>query len=152
MKPVVVGLVLLAAACFPTTTRPHLTPMVEAPVTEIELFVPAATRALAVALDTDSLPVSRTEPDDGWLETPWFDAVTLQPTSARVVGINVVKIRAFVEPGRANHSLITVETVYRPLLDPSRDGRDLERHVPAEHPVALRVQAALERLKLEYGG
>jgi hypothetical protein len=139
-----VAAVCLAAACFPTTTRPH--------TAEIELFVPAATRALAVALDTDSLPVSRTEPDDGWLETPWFDAATLQPTTARVVGTDVVKIRAFVEPGRANHSIITIEAVYRPLLDPSRDGRELERHLAAEHPVALRVKATMERLQAEYGG
>lgn len=142
----------LATACFPTTTRPHLTLVPEALTTEIELFVPAATRALAVALDTDSLPVSRTEPDDGWLETSWFDAGTLQPTTARVVGVEVVKIRAFVEPGRANHSIITIEAVYRPLLDPSRDGRDLERHLPADHPVALRVKAMVERLTAEYGG
>lgn len=148
----VVAVVCLAAACFPTTTRPHLTLVPEALTAEIELFVPAATRALAVALDTDSLPVSRTEPDDGWLETPWFDAATLQPTTARVVGTDVVKIRAFVEPGRANHSIITIEAVYRPLLDPSRDGRELERHLPAEHPVALRVKATMERLQAEYGG
>lgn len=143
---------LAAMACYPTTTRPHLTPLPDAITAELELFVPAATRALAVALDTDSIPVSRTEPDDGWLETPWFDATTLQPTDARVLGPDVVKVRAFVEPGRPNHAVITVETVYRPLADPSREGRALERHVPGAHPVANRVRAVMEKVKAEYGG
>ncbi len=142
---------LLVMACYPTTTRPGLTPVPEAITAELELFVPAATRALALALDTDSIPVSRTEANDGWLETPWFDAATLQPTGARVLGADVVKVRAFVEPGRPNHAVITVETVYRPFADPSRPGRALERHVPGAHPVANRVRAVVERLKQEYG-
>lgn len=148
------GIVLLAtlAACYPTTTRPHLVPLPEALSAELDLFVPAATRALAVALDGDSIPVSRTEPDDGWLETPWFDAATLQPTSARILGPGVVKVRAIIEPGRPNHATITVEVVHRPFADPSQDGRALERHVSGEHPVANRVRMVVERLKAEYGG
>lgn len=145
------ALLLGLAGCYPTTTRPALTPVPDAVTVELELFVPAATRALALALDTDSIPVSRTEPDDGWLETPWFDAATLQPTGRRVLGPEVVKVRAFVEPGRPNHAVVTVETVYRPLADPSRPGRALERHVPGAHPVANRVRAAVERLRQEYG-
>lgn len=139
------------AACYPTTTRPHLVPVPEALTAEIELFVPAATRALAVALDADSIPVSRTEPDDGWLETPWFDATTLQPTTARILGPDVVKVRAIIEPGRPNHATITIEVVYRPLADPSQDGRALERHVSGEHPVANRVRMVVEGLKGAYG-
>lgn len=148
------GGILLAAAlaaCYPTTTRPHLVPVPEALTAELELFVPAATRALAVALDADSIPVSRTEPDDGWLETPWFDAATLQPTTARILGPGVVKVRAIIEPGRPNHAMITIEVVHRPLADPSQDGRALERHVAGEHPVANRVRRVVEGLKAEYG-
>lgn len=60
-----VAALLLLAACYPTTTRPAMTPVPAASVTEWELFVPEATRALALALDADSIPVSRTEPADG---------------------------------------------------------------------------------------
>ncbi len=56
---------VLLAACYPTTTRPAMTPVPSADIAEWELFVPEATRALALALDADSIPVSRTEPDDG---------------------------------------------------------------------------------------
>jgi hypothetical protein len=113
---------------------------------ELELFVPEATREVARALDQDSIPVERTEARDGWLETAWFDARTMRPTNAWPVGPDVVKVRAFVDPGRPNHSVITVETVYRPVADPSRAGRELERQVPANHPVAIKVAIAINRL------
>lgn len=137
---------LLLAACYPATTRPDLVPVPGALRVEVELFVPQATRALALALDEDSIPVRRTEPDDGWLESEWIDVATLQPTTRRPVGLEVVKVRAFVEPGRANHSVIRVETVYRPIVDPARPDRDLERQVPTGHPVAERVARAVERV------
>lgn len=145
-------LLALVAACYPATTRPDLQPLPEAPRIEIELFVAEATQALALELDADSIPVRRTEPRDGWLETGWFDMTTLEPTASRPIGLGTVKVRAFVDPGRPNHSVITVETVYRAVADPSRPDRDLEIQVPDGHPVAARVQRALERLAREYEG
>ncbi len=152
MRRLGLALLLLASpGCYPTTTRPDIEPVPGASRIEVELFVPAATRALAVALDADSIPVSRTEPEDGWLETPWFDATTMRPTTRRPIGPEVVKVRAFVTPGRPNWSVIDVETVYRPLADPSALGRDLERQVPVGHPAAVRVKAVLDSLLREYG-
>ena len=145
-----VAALLLLAACYPTTTRPAMTPVPAASVTEWELFVPEATRALALALDADSIPVSRTEPADGWLETPWFDARTLTPTTRRPLGEETVRLRAWIDPSQPNHSAITVEIVYRPVADPSREGRALERQVNAAHPVAQRVAAVLGRLTKQY--
>ncbi len=142
------ALILAAAcaACYPTTTRPQLVPQAGSSVMELELFTPEATRELALALDADSIPVRRTEARDGWLESEWFDARTMRPTAAWPVGPDIVKVRAFVDPGRPNHSVITIETVYRPVADPSRSGRDLERQVPVDHPVARKVAAIVNRL------
>lgn len=143
------GLVL---ACYPTTTRPAFLPEPMAAAAEVELAIPQATRALAVALDADSIPVRRTEAKDGWLESDWFDASTLQPTTRRRLGPDVVKVRAWVDPSRPNHSNITVETVYRPLADPSRPDRDLEEQVPVNHPVGVRILLVLGKLSREHGG
>jgi len=143
------GPLLLAAlvlGCYPATSRPDLQPVADAMPLEVALFVPEATRALALALDADSIPIRRTVPDDGWLESEWFDAVSLQPTSQRPLGIQVVRLRAFVEPGRPNHSVITLETVYRTAVDPSRPEREFERQVPEWQPVHARIKAALESL------
>ncbi len=146
------AIVALTVACYPATTRPDIVPVPGADAVEVELSVPEATRVIAVALDGDSIPVSRTEPRDGWLETPWFDIATLRPVAHRAVGLGTVKVRAFVDPGRPNHSVIHVETVFRPLLDPADVERNLERQVPTGHPVAARVKAVLDSLGKEYGG
>ena len=142
----------LLLGCYPTTTRPSFLPQPSAVIAEVELPVPQATRALALALDADSIPVRRTEAKDGWLESAWFDVATRRPTTHRKLGLDVVKVRAWVDPSRPNHSTITVETVYRPVADPSRTDRDLEQQVPATHPIAGKMVALGIRLSKTYGG
>lgn len=142
-------LAALALGCYPATSRPDLQPVADAMTLEVELFVAEATRALALALDADSIPIRRTVPEDGWLESEWFDAVSLQPTRERPLGIQVVRVRAFVETGKPNHSVITLETIYRTAVDPSRPAREFERQIPEWHPVHARIKAALESLPHE---
>ncbi len=151
MRIALLALLVGALSCYPTTTRPHIVPQPGSAVMELELFLPEATREVALAFDADSIPVRRTEPKDGWLESEWFDATTLRPTGRRPLGLDVVKVRAFIEPSKANHSLVTIETVYRPVADPSRDGRSLERQVPIQHPISIRVAAIVNRLTLAHG-
>ncbi len=146
------GLGLGLVACFPTTTRPPFQAMPSAATFEIQLLVPQATRALALALDADSIPVRRTEPRDGWLETDWFDVRTLRSTAARRLGEEIVKVRAFIDPSSANHSTITLEAVYRPLADPSRPVRELEQHVPVSSVIMARLVTLTTRLAKQYGG
>lgn len=153
MRSAAVALGLAAlCACYPATTRPAFLPMPSAALDSVELFVPEATQRLAIALNADSIPVRRTEPRDGWLETGWFDAETLQPTRRRPLGTGIVRIRAWVDPGKPNYSNYLVETLYIPAADPSRTERELERQVPADHPVALRVRKVLNDLSKAYGG
>lgn len=151
MRRAVLAIVFLTA-CYPATTRPTFVALPQAVSKEVELFIPDATRQLAVALNADGIPVRRTEPRDGWLETGWFDSATLKPTTARPLGEGVVKIRGWVDPSRPNHSTITVEAVYRPMADPSRDARSLEVQLPSNHPVAMRVFRILDSLARKYGG
>lgn len=139
------------AACYPTTTRPHFSPQPAAAVVIVELFVPQATREVALALDADSIPVRRTEPRDGWIESEWFDIRTMRRTSRRRLGLEIVKVRAFIDPDKANHSAVTIETVHIPVADPSRDERSLERQVPATHPVSIKVAGLVNRLSRQFG-
>ncbi|MEO8448290.1 MAG: hypothetical protein ABI647_00780 [Gemmatimonadota bacterium] len=106
---------------------------------------------LAAALRADSLPVSRIRPFDGYLETPWFDALTLEPTSRRPVGPNVVKVRAWVDPAKPSFSSYEVEGVYVAKVDPSRPARELEVPLPIEHPLSKRLAAVVKKLVAEYG-
>jgi hypothetical protein len=142
----------LLAACQPNTTRPPFTPMPEAAATEIRLVPREAIAKLGEALAADSLPPARVQVRDAYIETAWLDSATGQPTARRPVGTGVVKIRAWAYPGRPGNSLLIVESLYRPLADPSLPERELERQVPREHPAALKVERILEALLERYGG
>lgn len=140
------GLAALAAGCLLSTSRPVFAPLLGAQTAEVRLPPAAATQHLGEALRTDSIPVTRVEPRDGYLQTPWFDAATGRPTERLPLGSDVVRVRGWVNPGRYGHSDLRVEVAYRALSDPSVSERELERPVPPDHPVRIRVQAALDTL------
>ena len=142
----------LIAACHPNSTRPALTPLPEAAATEIRLAPQEATKSLAAALEADSLPPARVRVRDAYIETAWLDSATGQPTRRRPIGTGVVKVRAWADPGRPGNTLLIVETLYRPLADPSLPERELEHQVPRDHPTALRVERILEAMLKRYGG
>lgn len=147
-SPLVLWLVL---ACQASTNRPPFDALPTAALAEVELGIPAATETLARALTADSLPVARIEARDGFLDSGWFDAATLAPTGRAPVGPEVVRVRAWATPTKVGFVELQVETVYRPLADPSRPERDLDRHVPEDHPVQRRVNAVLRKLLEQYG-
>jgi len=142
-----------SVACQPTTTRPPFPPLPEAAGSEIRLPVPMATRRLAEALKADSIPTRKVRLRDGYIETPWFEARNGRPVGQRrAIGPGVVRIRAWADPARPGSSQLTVETLYRPRVDPSLPYRELEREVRRDHPVAKKVEAALLGLVKRFGG
>jgi hypothetical protein len=147
-----VGIVAALAGCQPATTRPPFPPAPEAAITEVRLPAGEATRLLAEAFQADSMPMRRVVLRDGWLETSWFDAPSSRRTSRRPLGVNTVRVRAWADPTHPGSSKVTVETIYHPLADPSLPERELDRQVPRDHPVAIKVRAAIEDLVKRYGG
>jgi hypothetical protein len=142
----------LVLGCRPASTRPPFPPVPEAAATEIRLPPAEATRLLAEALRAESIPAARVELRDTWLETDWFRAATGQPVHHRANGPEVVRVRAWADPTRPGNSKVVVETVFRPLADPSVPQRELDRQVPRSHPVAVKVRATLQDLVKRYGG
>jgi hypothetical protein len=139
-------------ACRPNTTRPAITPYPEAAGVEIRLRPPEATRRLAEALQADSITPARVRLRDGYIETAWLDSATSRPTTRRPIGTRVVRLRAWADPGRPGNTVLTIETLYRPLADPSLPERELERQVPRTHPTAVKVEAVLAALLKRHGG
>jgi hypothetical protein len=147
------GLLAIGAACQPNTTRPPFLPVPEAAGTEVRLPVPQATQRLAEALKADSIPVRVVRIRDGYLETGWFATATHRPAAGRqAIGPAIVRVRGWADPARPGSSQLTVETIYRPLRDPSLPDRELEREVRPDHPVALKVVAVLQGMVQRYGG
>jgi hypothetical protein len=151
-RPPAIVILAILAACKPDTTRPAITPYPEAAGVEIRLRPQEATRRLAEALRGDSLPPAQVRLRDGYLETKWLDSATGRPTGRRPLGTDVVRLRGWVDPGRPGFSVLTVETLYRPLADPALPERELERQVPREHPTAVKVEQVLQAMLKRYGG
>lgn len=114
--------------------------------------MPEATQRLAEALRADSIPTRTVQLRDGWIDTGWFYARSGRRFSGRPIGPRVVRVRAWADPARPGSSQLTVETLYRPMVDPSLPERELERQVAPDHPVAKKVVDALKSLVDRYGG
>ena len=140
------GLLVLLVACNPNTTRPRVVPFPEDPSIEVRAKLPPATERLIRALTVDSIPIAFQSVRDGWVESPWLNAETLKPTDARPLGTDVVRIRGWVDPGKEGFSIITVEGAYRPYADPSLPERELERPLPKDHPVQVKLDSMLARI------
>jgi hypothetical protein len=139
------------SACRATTHRPYFTPLPVATVAQVELGIPEATRALSEALARDSITLRTIRERDGFLDSGWLDARTLEPTRARPLGPEVVRVRAWVNPDKEFWSELVVEATYRPLDDPSRPERELDVALPESHPLQRRIAGALRALVERYG-
>ncbi len=139
------------ASCRATTRRPYFTPLPAAPTARVELEIPDATRVLSEALARDSIALRRIYESDGYLDSGWLDAATLEPTRARPLGPGVVRVRAWVNPDREFWSELVVEAVYRPIADPSRPERELDTPLPDDHPLNRRIAGVLRGLVERFG-
>ncbi len=142
---------LLVAACRATTGRPYFTPLPSAPTAEVELDIPAATRALSETLARDSVFLGTIKEKDGYIDSGWLDATTLERTSRRPLGPDVVRVRAWVNPSKEFWSELVVEATYKAMEDPSRPERDLETVLPDDHPLQKRVAGVIRKMIEQYG-
>ena len=148
----------LLAGCRATTKRPWFVPLPEAEHAEIgfgllnkDSSIAGITDSVVAYLEADSIPVSLVHRVAGYLETPWFDAKSLRPTTARPIGEDVVRVRAWVDASKPGFARVEIETVYVPAADPSLRERDTEVAVPLTHPVNRRVSESRKRLNEKYG-
>ena len=114
---------MLVTACTPVTTRPDFTPYPEALHAVINAPPARVTEEAQAWLAAQGPAVQHASPIDGFLETAWYDATDSASAPVRA------KLRLWADPDVAGKSRVTVEAVYRPIEDPSRTARDLERAV-----------------------
>src|SRR6266536_6499314 len=100
MRLRVVTLLLSLVSCRATTSRPSFVPLPAATSAEVQLEIPAATRALAERLAQDSIPLATIREADGFLDSGWLDAATLERTGKRPLGSEVVRVRAWINPSK----------------------------------------------------
>ena len=146
-----VTLLCLTIACRATTSRPSYVPLPSAAVAQVELDVPQATRALAETMAKDSIALSKIREEDGFIDSGWLDAKTLEHTGARPLGQDVVRVRAWINPDKMYWSQIVVEGSWRPMDDPSRPERELDAPLPDDHPLQKRLGDVIRKMIEQYG-
>ena len=143
-------LLALLLACQPATTRPSFAPLPAAEETVVDLYVSEATKLVAQALLDDSIPVTRVEPRDGYLETGWFLAASGSPTTIWPLGDSVVRVRGWVNAYGKERGSIRVETAMRTLANPALPPRELDQQAAKDNPAAMRVARVLEAMARRY--
>jgi hypothetical protein len=129
--------VLLLAGCTPTTTRPPFAPLPEALHAVINAPPANVTQAAQEILTADTIPVRFVSLLDAFLETQEFAGTH--------------RLRLWADPDVPGKARVTIEAVYRPVEDPSRTRRDLERAAPAGSPGQRRAEQLLAALKDKLG-
>ena len=111
-----------------------------------DLVIDAAARELAAG----GLRVVRIAPDEGYLETEWYDVAARRTVNARATGFDhIVKLRLFADP-TAGKTRLAAECVVRIGYDPSTPERDLERMVPDSTPAHAILDSLIARLKVVF--
>src|SRR5262245_16614561 len=128
---------LVMMACTPSSTRPSFTPIPEALHAVINATPAVVTREASALLAADSLPVRRMSERDAWLESNDFAG-----THRR---------RPWTDPDLPGRSRMTIEVVYRPIDDPSRPTRGLERAAEPGSAGQQRAARLLAGLKDKLG-
>src|SRR5439155_19383994 len=85
----------------------------------------------------DSIAVHFVSLRDAFLETQEF--------------VGTHRVRLWADPDVPGKTRVTIEAVYRPMADPSRTPRDLERAAPPGSPGQLRAEQLLAALKDKLG-
>lgn len=138
-------LVFLLAACNPATTRPAFAPYPEALHAIINAPPARVTEEAGTWLAAQGPTVQHARPIDGFLETRWYDATDSASAPLRV------KIRLWADPYVPGKARVTVEAVYRPMEDPSRTPRDLERAAPKDSAGQRLAERLLKALSEKLG-
>jgi hypothetical protein len=130
-------LLLLLSACSPASSRPSFVPIPESLHAVINAVPAVVTREAQALLAADTIRVRFMSERDAWLETNEFAGTH--------------RLRLWADPDVPGKSRVTIEAVYRPIDDPSRQPRDLERAAVPGSAGQQRAARLLEALKDKLG-
>ena len=95
------------------------------------------------------LPVQRSAPREGYIETGWYDVARGEHVAAPFSRLDsIVRWRVFADPVQG-HTRILIEAVHRIAWDPSLPERELERMVPPGHPAFAMIDSLLAAVRAD---
>lgn len=128
---------LLGAACGGVGgIRPSFPPFQTAEIDTVAAPPSRTIGAVSAAVIAHGLSVAWAAPDEGYLETRWYDmdnrVSVSRPGPSDVT--RTIRLRFWADSLANGSTLLTSEAVYLRMLDPSQPERDLEVMAPPGHP------------------
>lgn len=148
------GYCLALAACASLGgVRPVFGPVPGSVGLQLDATPDAVTRAAAEEVQHAGLRVQWLSPEEGYVETLWYDLTTHESSSEQPFRDldRMVKIRFFADP-TAGKTRLVAECVTVSLVDPSRPPRELERMAPEGHAGRELLTQLVDRLKRRFPG
>lgn len=142
-----VALWLVAQACGAANIRPFFTHLPDAVIDTVRADADAVIRQLAQQSAAQGLRVARASPEEGYLETDWYDIEARRPGGRYTFHpTRVIRLRFYADPAGAGDTQLASEVVYRRTIDPSLPVRETEVMAPPEHPGTALLMRILEPL------
>lgn len=130
--------------------RPSFSPLPQAFIDTIRADPDILIREVLGLVTAEGLRVRSSIPEEGYLETDWYDVVAGRPTGPRASD-RTIRLRFFADDIGEGWVLLTAEAVYHRTLDPSIPPRLAELMVPPEHEAEKLLQRILEAVKTRLG-
>jgi hypothetical protein len=141
------------AACGAGGVRPGFDPFPEAQLDTVSVPANTAASLIGELLASEGVEIKYVRPDEGYVETRWFDVHTARTVSpARLETDSTVRLRFWINPATPTESEILGEAAKRRVMDPSLPERETEVPVPPDHSGEKLVKRILAMLRQRTGG
>ena len=147
LKVALVASVAGLGACSSASVRPSYQPFPDAPVDTIQADAAVVIREAAERIVARGLMLRTNAPREGYLETRWYDLVSRKSNASGSDANRIFRLRLFADPATPVATKLTVETVYRRILDPSLPERERELMVPPGSPGDTLARAMIAEVK-----
>ena len=146
------SLATVLTACGASNIRPWTVPFPEARVDTVDVEAASLIERLNSYVTNTGLEVTRISPEEGFLETRWFDLATRRSRKSGGDPERVVRMRFWADPVMPGRSVLISEVVYLQSLDPSLLPRDAETLAPPDHAGHILMTEILEAVLENSGG
>jgi hypothetical protein len=137
-------------ACTSITIRPNIRPFPLAAVDTVRGNPTVVLEAARDAVVQLGMQLSRSSPQEGYLETRWFDVASHQSYGENFRPQRLVRTRVWTDLVTPIETQVVVETVLRSTIDPSVPGREVELVTAPGTPGDSLTQAVRTALKKRF--
>jgi hypothetical protein len=146
------GVTLVGAACASGGVRPSYKPFPQALVDTVNATPAAVIQELATRVSAENMRPNWTSPEEGFLETQWFNVVTQESgVMDRGNPDRYVLIRFWADPAGEGKTQVTAEVVLKRTTDPSVLPRDQEMMAPPGSAGDRLLRRIMEGMKERFG-